>query len=66
MKTLQATPSFSRRFRRLCQIGGALAVAVLGHAQVPDAFEEDDTPATAKVILNGVIQNRSIHLGDTD
>ncbi len=66
MKTPQAMFTFSRQFRRLCQIGGALAAAALAQAQAPDAFEEDDTPATAKVILNGVTQSRSIHLGDTD
>ncbi len=66
MKTQPATLSFSSLFRRLFAVGGALAAAAMAQAQAPDAFEEDDTPATAKVILNGVTQNRSIHLGDTD
>lgn len=40
------------------------ALAMTSRAQ--DSYEPDDTPQTAKTIINGQVQNRSIHFGDVD
>jgi len=64
MKTFFASFSHPRQLTRFLTAIGSLALAAISHAQ--DAFEDDSTPDTAKPILNGVVQNRSLPFRDED
>lgn len=52
------------RLARALAAACGLALAAVAHAQ--DPFEDDNTPETAKPILNGVIQNRALPFRDED
>ncbi len=64
MKTLTVILPRWARSARVLAAGCSLGLAAASQAQ--DSFEEDNAPATAKAIVNGVNQNRSLPFRDED
>lgn len=64
MKTLSVSIPLRIQLLRVLTVAGSLMMPALAQAQ--DAFEDDNTPGTAKPILNAVIQNRSLPFRDED